>query len=45
MLYLERWHKPCHLQVIFNGPSYGLPLAILKDCSPIEHENHHHNVT
>ncbi len=21
MLYLERWYKPCHLQVIFNGPS------------------------
>ncbi len=20
MLYLERWYKPCHLQVIFNGP-------------------------
>ncbi len=21
MLYLERWYKPCHLQVMFNGPS------------------------
>ncbi len=20
MLYLQRWYKPCHLQVIFNGP-------------------------
>ncbi len=23
MIYIERWYKPCRLQVIFDGPSWG----------------------